>query len=78
MTPSATETGIDTRDQARTIARATFDGFLQSDLVPQGMQAPALIWVAAFFVAPALFLPVKALNKYSTIRRFFPERLEAA
>jgi hypothetical protein len=40
------------------------------------MQASALIWVAAFFVAPALFLPVKAINRYMTIRRFFPERLE--
>jgi len=65
-----------TSDQIRTIAKATFDGFLQSDLVPQGMQAPALIWAAAFFVAPALFLPVQAINKYMMIRRFFPERLE--
>jgi hypothetical protein len=70
LTPSRT------KDQVRTIARATFDGFLQSDLVPQGMQASALIWVAAFLVAPALFLPVKAISKYMTIRRFFPERLE--
>jgi len=65
-----------TRDQIRTIARATFSGFLQSDLMPQGMQAAALIWVAAFLLAPGLFLPVAALNKYATIRRFFPERLE--
>ena len=71
-------TPLHTKDQVRTIARATFDGFLQSDLVPQGMQASALIWVAAFFVAPALFLPVKAINKYMTIRRFFPDRLEEA
>jgi len=70
-------TPLRTKDQVRTIARATFDGFLQSDLVPQGMQAPALIWVAAFFVAPALFMPVQAINKYMTIRRFFPDRLEA-
>ena len=40
--------------QDATIARATFDGFLQSDLMPSGMQAPALIWAAAFLVAPAL------------------------
>jgi hypothetical protein len=46
--------------------------------MPQGMQAPALIWVAAFLLAPGLFLPVAALNKYATIRRFFPERLEPA
>jgi hypothetical protein len=79
LPPSATEPSAlqGTVAQIRTIGRATFDGFLQSDLMPQGMQAPALIWAAAFFVAPALFLPVKALNKYSMIRRFFPERLEA-
>ncbi len=63
-------------DQARTIARATFDGFLQSDLVPQGMQAPALIWAAAFLVGPALCLPVTYLQKYPFIRRFHPELLE--
>jgi hypothetical protein len=66
-----------TRDQIRTIARATFSGFLQSDLMPQGMQAAAVIWVAAFLLAPGLFLPVAALNKYATIRRFFPERMES-
>lgn len=66
-----------TNDQVRTIARTTFAGFLQSDLMPQGMQAAALIWVAAFLLAPGLFLPVAALNKYATIRRFFPERLES-
>ncbi len=66
------------RDQTRTIARATFDGFLQSDLVPQGMQAPAVIWAAAFLLAPAVFLPVQSINKYMMIRRFFPEHLEAA
>lgn len=65
-------------DQARTIGRATFDGFLQSDLMPQGMQAPALIWAAAFMVGPALFLPAQHLVKYPMIRRFHPERLEGA
>ena len=34
--------------QVATIARATFKGFLESDLMPSGMQAPAMIWVAAF------------------------------
>src|SRR4051794_31369603 len=65
-------------DQARTIARATFEGFLQSDLVPQGMQAPALIWAAAFLVGPALFFPAQFIAKYPFIRRFHPERLEDA
>jgi len=65
------------RNQARTIARATFDGFLQSDLMPAGMQAPALIWGAAFVVAPALCFPAQAMVKYPYIRRFFPDRLEA-
>ena len=64
------------RDQVRTIARATFGGFLESDLVPQGMQAPALIWAAAFLVGPALFLPTTYLDKYPFIRRFHPEMLE--
>ena len=69
MTPSHT------RDQVGTIARATFSGFLQSDLMPQGMQAAAVVWVAAFLLAPGLFLPVAALDKYGRLRRFFPERL---
>lgn len=66
------------RDQIRTIARATFDGFLESDLVPQGMQAPALIWAAAFLVGPAIYLPTTFLVKYSMIRRFHPDMLERA
>jgi hypothetical protein len=65
-------------DQARAIAAATFDGFLQSDLVPQGMQATALIWAAAFLVGPALFFPAQFLAKYPFIRRFHPEQLERA
>ena len=63
-------------DQIRAIAGATFDGFLQSDLMPQGMQAPALIWAAAFLVGPALFFPTTFLAKYPLIRRFHPEQLE--
>src|SRR5512138_410829 len=63
-------------DQARTIAGATLDGFLQSDLVPQGMQATALIWAAAFLVGPALFFPAQYLAKYPFIRRYHPEQLE--
>jgi hypothetical protein len=63
-------------DQARTIALATLDGFLHSDLVPSGMQAPALIWAAAFLVGPALFLPAEYLAKYPFVRRFHPEMLE--
>ena len=65
-------------DQARTIARATFDGFLQSDLMPQGMQAPALIWAAAFLVGPAIFFPIQGMVKFPFIRRFHPELLESA
>jgi hypothetical protein len=65
-------------DQARTIARATLDGFLQSDLMPSGMQAPALIWAAAFLVGPALFFPAHYLAKYPFIRRYFPSHLERA
>src|SRR4051794_16756635 len=62
--------------QAATIARATFDGFLESDLMPSGMQAPALIWAAAFLVGPSIFLPAQNLTKYPMIRRFHPELLE--
>lgn len=59
-----------------TIARATFDGFLQSDLTPQGMQVPALIWAAAFLVAPSMLLAARNMAKYPFIRRFHPEMLE--
>jgi hypothetical protein len=72
LTPSA----ADPRDQVRTIARATFDGFLQSDLMPSGMQAPAIIWATAFLVAPSLLFPVAQLNKYSFLRRFYPHLIE--
>jgi hypothetical protein len=74
LPPSATDrlAGRRRRDRSRTIARATFDGFLQSDLMPPGMQAPAMIWAAAFLVAPALFLPAQSLVKYPFIRRFHP------
>ena len=44
--------------------------------MPAGMQAPALIWAAAFLVAPAIFFPVQNLAKYPFIRRFHPEMLE--
>ena len=64
-------------EQAKTIARATFNGFLQSDLMPSGMQAPAIIWAAAFFVAPALAMPAQSMVKYPMIRRFHPELLES-
>jgi hypothetical protein len=66
------------QDQARTIARATFDGFLQSDLMPTGMQAPAIIWAAAFMVAPSIFLAAQNLLKYPLMRRFHPEAVEPA
>ena len=78
MTPSRAETRRVHVDQARTIARATFDGFLQNDLMPSGMQAPALIWAAAFMVGPALFLPAQHLVKYPMLRKFHPGRVEGA
>jgi hypothetical protein len=62
--------------QVATIARATFKGFLESDLMPSGMQAPAMIWVAAFLVAPSLCLPAIAIIKYPAVRMFNPDRLE--
>ena len=64
--------------QNATIARATFDGFLESDLMPSGMQAPALIWAAAFLVAPALCLPAVSMVKYPFIRKFHPQMVEVA
>jgi hypothetical protein len=65
-------------DQVETIARATFSGFLESDLMPSGMQAPALIWAAAFLVAPALCLPAVYMVKYPFIRKYHPAMLETA
>src|SRR5262245_27214712 len=65
-------------EQAKIIARSTFDGFLQSDLTPAGMQVPAIIWAAAFMVGPALFLPAQHMVKYPLLRRFHPERVEGA
>jgi hypothetical protein len=65
-------------DQAETIARATLNGFLESDLVPSGMQAPALIWAAAFLVAPSLCLPAVYMIKYPFIRKYAPELVERA
>jgi hypothetical protein len=65
------------RGQARTIARSTFDGFLQSDLMPAGMQASAIIWAVAFLAAPAVLMPAQYMVKYSFLRKFFPARVEA-
>lgn len=65
-------------DQAETIARATLNGFLESDLVPSGMQAPALIWAAAFLVAPSLCLPAVYMIKYPFIRKYLPAQVEPA
>ncbi len=60
------------------IARATFGGFLQSDLMPAGMQASSAIWAAAFLAAPALFPCTQDLVKYNFLRRFHPQIVEAA
>jgi len=46
--------------------------------MPQGMQAAAVVWVAAFLLAPGMLIPVAAIEKYSRLRRFFPERVEPA
>ncbi len=64
--------------QAVTIARATFGGFLQSDVMPQGMQASATIWAAAFLASPALFLSAQFLGKYTFLQRYYPHVLERA
>ncbi len=64
--------------QTATIARATLNGFLESDLVPSGMQAPAVIWAAAFLVAPSLCLPAVYMIKYPFIRKHAPELVERA
>src|SRR5919106_861772 len=73
--PASWRTGY---EQAKTIARATFDGFLQSDLMPSGMQAPAIIWAAAFLVAPSLLFPVSQLYKYFFLRTYHPALVERA
>src|SRR5437763_6439441 len=64
--------------QTVTIARATLGGFLQSDVMPQGMQASATIWAAAFLAAPAMLLSAQFLGKYSFLQRYYPELLERA
>jgi hypothetical protein len=64
--------------QAVTIARATFGGFLQSEVMPQGLQASATIWAAAFLAAPAMLLSAQFLGKYSFLERYYPQLLERA
>lgn len=44
--------------------------------MPTGMQAPAIIWAAAFLVAPALIMPAQHMVKYPLLRRFHPELVE--
>ena len=73
--PSTWRTGF---RQAATIARATLSGFLESDLMPSGMQAPAMIWAAAFLVAPALCLPAVSMVKYPFIRKYHPAMVGSA
>jgi len=62
--------------QAATIARATFGGFLQSDIMPQGLQASAVIWAAAFLAAPTLLLSAQGLSKYALLQRYMPHLVE--
>jgi hypothetical protein len=64
--------------QAVAIARATFGGFLQSDVMPQGLQASATIWAAAFLAAPAMLLSAQFLGKYTFLERYYPQLLERA
>lgn len=64
--------------QVVTIARATLGGFLQSDVMPQGMQASATIWAAAFLAAPAMLLSAQFLGKYTFLERYYPRLLERA
>jgi hypothetical protein len=66
------------RRQIATIARATFGGFLQSDLMPAGMQAQSAIWAAAFLAAPALLPCAQDLVKYNFIRRYQPTLVESS
>ena len=44
--------------------------------MPSGMQAYAIIWAAAFLVAPSLLFPVAQLNKYSFLRTYYPQLIE--
>ena len=60
------------------IARATFGGFLQSDLMPAGVQASAGIWAAAFLVAPAMLPLAQDLVTYNFIRHFRTQLVERA
>src|SRR3954469_1844123 len=64
------------RAQAVRIARATFDGFLQSDLMPAGVQASSAIWAAAFLAAPAVLPCAQAVVQYSYIRKYYPRLVE--
>ncbi len=74
-----TKTGWrDDRERAVTVARATFGGFLQSDLMPAGMQASAAIWAAAFLAAPAMLPCAQFLVKYNFLRHYRPGLVEAA
>ena len=68
---------IEQRRQVGIIARATFGGFLQSDLMPAGMQASATIWAAAFLATPALLPCAQDLVRYNFLRRFQPQLVEA-
>jgi hypothetical protein len=74
----ARSTWSEQRQQVALIARATFGGLLQSDLMPAGMQAQAVIWAAAFLATPAILPCAQDLAKYSFLRRFHPQLVESA
>ena len=73
-----TTTRNEERQQIAIIARATFGGFLQSDLMPAGVQASAGIWAAAFLAAPAMLPLAQDLVRYNFIRHFRPQLVERA
>jgi hypothetical protein len=63
--------------QLRTLARATFDGFFESELMPPGLpQVRLLIFVIAALMFPATQVPGRAWPVYARAARFQPEVLD--
>jgi hypothetical protein len=67
---------MNARDQVRTLARATFSGFFESELMLQGLpQVRLVIFVAVLVMMPAIQLPLHVWGSYARAAFLAPESL---
>lgn len=67
----------ETTDQLRTLARATFSGFFESELMTPGLpQVRLVIFAIVALMFPAIQLPLRAWQAYLAASRYRPDVLD--